>query len=178
MLPSIQPSTQAPPQISTALDYEFLIIGYGHELCGDAAVGPWVATAVAKWNLPTVKAVAVPQLIPNLTADIAKAHYVIFVDACDQTRIRTVQITPIVPCDLPPLSMAFATYDPQALLCLTQRLHSRHPQAWLVNVPIESCALGSDLSSKAHKGCDHALRAIEQFLLTYRQPRGRAVDEI
>lgn len=147
-------------------------------MCGDTAVGPWVAAAVAKWDLPTVKAVAVPQLIPKLTADIAKTNYVIFIDACNQTRIRTVQITPIVLPELPPPSMACAAYEPQALLRLTQELHNRHPQAWLVNIPIESCELGSNLSPKAHKGCDHALRAIEQFLLTYRRPRIQAVDEI
>ena len=172
------PSTQAPPQISTALDYEFLIIGYGNELCGDAAVGPWVAAAVAKWDLPTVKAVTVPQLIPNLTADIAKANYVIFVDACGQTCMRTVQITPIVLGEPPPTFMACTAYDPQALLRLTQHLHSRHPQAWRVQIPVESCGPGGDLSSKAYKGCDHALRAIEQFLLTYRRPRMQPVDKV
>ena len=120
----------------------------------------------------------VSQLNPNLTADIAKANYVIFVDACGQTCMRTVQITPIVLGEPPPTFMACTAYDPQALLRLTQRLYNRHPQGWLVQIPIESCDLGSSLSSKAYKGCDYALRAIEQFLLTYRRPRVRAVDEV
>lgn len=68
--------------------------------------------------------------------------------------------------------MAFAahSYDPLALLNLTQRLYNHHPQAWLLQIPIESCDLGSGLSSKAHQGCDRALRAIGQFLVTYRRP--------
>ena len=95
-----------------------------------------------------------------------------FVDACGHKGIRTVQIDPIVLCDPQTSSMAFAahSYDPLALLNLTQRLYNRHPQAWLLQIPIESCNLGQALSPKAHQGCDHALRAIEQFLITYRQP--------
>ncbi|MEM7741118.1 MAG: hypothetical protein AAF225_09990, partial [Pseudomonadota bacterium] len=34
----------------------------------------------------------------------------------------------------PPPFMACTAYDPQALLRLTQHLHSRHPQAWLVQI--------------------------------------------
>ncbi len=175
---SPQPLTQTPPKTSsrisptTSLEYDFLIIGYGNELCGDDAVGPWVATAVAEWKLPTVKSLAVPQLAPELSAELAKTNYVMFVDACGHTNVRTVQIDPIVAYDQQTSSMAFAahTYDPLALLNLTQRLYNRHPQAWLLQIPIESVDVGSGLSSKAHQGCDHALRAIEQFLITYRQP--------
>ncbi|MBE9069162.1 hydrogenase maturation protease [Leptolyngbya cf. ectocarpi LEGE 11479] len=166
-LTSPRTSAQAP----TTAEYDFLIIGYGNELCGDAAVGPWVAMSVADWQLPAVKSVAVPQLIPELTAELAQTNYVMFVDACGHNRIRTVQIAPIVVCEQPP-SRAFAahTYDPLSLLNLTQRLYHRYPQAWLLQIPIESCDLGGDLSSKAHQGCDRALRSIEQFLITYRRP--------
>ncbi|MFG6100088.1 hydrogenase maturation protease [Leptothoe sp. ISB3NOV94-8A] len=162
------PSTQE----LTTLEYDFLIIGYGNELCGDDAVGPWVAMVVAEWHLPAVKSLAVPQLTPELTAELAKTNYVMFVDACGNQGIQTVQIDPIVAYDEQPESMAFAahSYDPLALLNLTQRLYNHHPQAWLLQIPIESCGLGRQLSSKAHQGCDRALRSIEQFLVTYRQP--------
>lgn len=171
MLSSTQISPQPPSQPAITPEYDFLIIGYGNELCGDAAVGPWVAMAVADWQLPTVKSLAVPQLMPELTAELAKTNYVIFVDACGLKEICTVQIDPIVVCEQPP-SRAFAahSYDPLALLNLTRRIYQRHPQAWLLQIPIESCDLGSALSSKAHQGCDRALRSIEQFLITYRQP--------
>lgn len=170
---SVQASTQTSSQTS-AVEYDFLIIGHGNELCGDAAVGPWVAMTVADWQVPAVKSVAVPQLIPELTAELAQTNYVIFVDACGHSRIRTMQIAPIDVCEQPP-SRAFAAhkYDPLSLLHLTQRLYHRHPQSWLLQIPIESCDLGSDLSSKAHQGCDRALRSIQQFLVTYRQPMSR-----
>lgn len=170
-LTSPKTSAQTAAQVLTPVEYDFLIIGYGNEFCGDAAVGPWVAMTVADWQLPAVKSVAVPQLIPELTAELAKTDYVMFVDACGHNRIRTVQIAPIVVCEQPP-SRAFAAhmYDPLSLLNLTQRLYRRHPQAWLLQIPIESCDLGGDLSSKAHQGCDRALRSIEQFLITYRRP--------
>lgn len=186
MLPSTQISPpiarQASPRASArtartsaqpapTVDHDFLIIGFGNELCGDAAVGPAVAMSVADWELPAVKSVAVPQLSPELTAELAQTNYAIFVDACGHSRIRTVQIAPLVVCEQPP-SRAFAAreYDPLSLLNLTQRFYHRHPQAWLLQIPIESCDLGGDLSSKARKGCDRALRSIEQFLVTYRQP--------
>ncbi|MEM9483396.1 MAG: hydrogenase maturation protease [Cyanobacteria bacterium P01_F01_bin.116] len=164
MLPSTQPST--------VLEYDFLVIGYGNELCGDDAVGPWVAMVVADWDLPAVKSLAVPQLTPELTQELAKSNCVMFVDACSQKAIQTVQIDPMDVSDEYSPSMAFAahSYDPFALLNLTQRLYKRHPQAWLMQIPIESCDLGRELSSVARQGCDRALRSIEQFLVTYRQP--------
>ncbi len=162
------PSTQ----ISKAFEYDFLVIGYGDERYGDDAVGPRVAMAVSDWNVSAVKGLAVPQLTPELTAELAKANYAMFVDACAHQNIQTVQIDPISVYDEQPSSMAFAAnnYDPLPLLNLTQRLYKRHPQAWLVQIPIKSCDLDSELSSLAHQGCDRALKSIAQFLVTYRQP--------
>ncbi|MEO0433118.1 MAG: hydrogenase maturation protease [Cyanobacteria bacterium J06656_5] len=173
MLPSTQTRPDTFSQTATTLEYDFLVIGYGNKLCGDDSVGPWVAMVVADWNLPAVRSLAVNQLTPNLTDELAKTNYVMFVDACGRKTIQTVQIDPLVVCDQQPASMAFAahSYDPLALLNLTQRLYKRHPQAWLLQIPVESCDLGNKLSSKAHQGCDRALRAIERFLVTYRQPQ-------
>lgn len=168
--PSSPPKPSSPT--APALEYDFLIVGYGDETCGDQAVGPWVATAVDNWKLPAVKSLVVTQLAPELSAELAKANYAMFIDACGHTGIGTVQIDPIIVYEQPTNAMAFAahSYDPLALLSLTQRLYCRHPQAWLLQIPIESCDMGTGLSSKAHRGCDRALRSIEQFLLTYRQP--------
>lgn len=171
MLSLTQTLSKTSFQTSKVFDYDFLIVGYGNDLCGDDAVGPWVAMVVDSWKLPAVRSLAVAQLTPGLTAELAKTNYVIFVDACGRQKINTVQIDPIVICDEQSSSMALAarSYDPLALLNLTQRLYNRHPQAWLLQIPIESCDLGSELSSKAHQGCDRALRSIRQFLVTYRQ---------
>ncbi|MEO0869889.1 MAG: hydrogenase maturation protease [Cyanobacteria bacterium J06642_11] len=169
---SVHSSPKASSQVPANIEYDFLIIGSGDERCGDWAAGPRVATAVADWKLPTVKSMAVQQLVPELSAELVKTNYVMFVDACDRRAIRTIQINPIVAFDQQISSMAFAAqnYNPLALLHLTQRLYKRHPQAWLLQIPIESCEVGCAFSQKAHQGCDQALRAIQQFLITYRQP--------
>ncbi len=169
---SVSNAPKTSSQSSCHIEYDFLVIGHGNESCGDEAVGPQVASAVADWKLPTVKSMAVPQLVPELSAELVKTNYAMFVDACDRNTIRTMQITPIVTFDHQISSMAFSahSYNPLALLHLTQRLYNRHPQAWLLRIPIESCETGCALSPKAQQGCDQALRAIQQFLMTYRQP--------
>ncbi|WP_313887396.1 hydrogenase maturation protease [Nodosilinea sp. LEGE 07088] len=152
-----------------------LIVGYGNELRGDDGVGPQVAMTVADWHLPSVKSLHVQQLLPELVADMAEADYVIFVDACGKSRTHNVQLDPIVTnkdalahCTVPLMNHAC---EPSGLVALTQVLYGDHPQAWLLQVPIEHCGLGQALSKTARRGADSALRTIEQFFTTYlRQP--------
>ncbi|MEO0826308.1 MAG: hydrogenase maturation protease [Cyanobacteria bacterium J06635_15] len=162
----------ASPKTQVSTQYDFLIIGYGSELRGDDAVGPRVAMAVAEWQLPSVKSLAVHQLTPELTVDMAQAHYVIFVDACGRSCAQTIQIDPIgvskSTSDVIPAGTHSNT--PSVLLSLTQQLYGHHPQGWLLQVSTECFDLGSQLSSTACQGCDRALRTIEQFFKTYRRP--------
>lgn len=151
----------------------FLIIGYGNELRGDDAVGPKVASIVATWKLPLVKTVVAHQLTPELVNQIVAIDYVIFVDACSgESCARTVQIDPIVLGARTPRTLAADTHygNPLSLLNLAQQLYGRAPQAWLLQVPSESFEFGEGLSSVAERGCDRAVRTIEQFLKTYQQP--------
>ncbi|MGD1944054.1 MAG: hydrogenase maturation protease [Leptolyngbyaceae cyanobacterium] len=153
----------------------FLVIGYGNALRGDDGVGPQVAMAVADWHLPSVKSLAVPQLLPELAADIATANYVIFVDACGQSCAPTIQLDPIVTnkavlarCTAPLMNHVC---EPLGLMALTHRLYGDHPQAWFLQIPTEHHDLGRSFSNSAQRGIDSALRTIEQFLTTYlRQP--------
>ena len=167
-----------PSQDST--QYSFLIIGYGNELRGDDAVGPRVAMAVADWQLPSVKALVVHQLTPDLAADIAKTDYVIFVDACGEHCNQPVQINPIVirKQELPTFPLGTHSCDSSTLLNLTQRIYGCHPQAWLLEISTECLSPGTQLSSTAHQGCDRALRIIEQFFTTYRQPHYRRSTDV
>ncbi|MEN8445196.1 MAG: hydrogenase maturation protease [Cyanobacteria bacterium J06555_13] len=152
----------------------FLIIGYGNELRGDDAVGPRVAEIVANWHLPSIKTISVHQLTPELVNDIALTDYVIFVDACSDSRCaRTVQLDPIVVGNHSTRTLAAQdthTYNPLTLLNLAQQLYERKPQAWFLQVPIESVEFGKELSSTTKRGCDQAVRTIEQFLRTYQKP--------
>lgn len=165
---TVMPTATA--QVST--QYRFLVIGYGNEQRGDDAVGPKVAKAVADWQLPSVKPIAVHQLTPALAADIAAAEYVIFVDACGERCAQTVQLDPIVVGSQVPNTVSSSTHScsPWALLNLTRRIYGRHPQSWLLQVATERYNLGDPLSSTAVDGCDRALRKIEQFLKTYQRP--------
>jgi len=164
------PDTQAPNR------YPFLIIGYGNDLRGDDAVGPKVAMTIASWHLASVKSLAVNQLMPELAAEMVKADYVIFVDACGRRCAPTIQLDPIVPdkktlahCTEPLLNHAC---EPSALVALTQFLYDRHPQAWWLQIPTECHELGQSLSNTAQRGVDRALRTIEQFFITYLWPAG------
>lgn len=75
----------------------FLVIGAGSERRGDEAAGPQVARAVENWQLASVTAIAVPQLAPSLAQAILNTDYVIFVEACSDSRCsRSVKIEPIV----------------------------------------------------------------------------------
>lgn len=160
---------------STAANHcSFLIVGYGNELRGDDGVGPQVATTVSDWQLPSVKSLSVQQLLPEIAADMARADYVIFVDAGGKRGAPTLQLEPLVTnqaalarCTTPALNH---TCDPSALVALTHALYGDHPQAWLLQIPTEHCDLGRALSKTAQQGMDGALRTIEQFFNTYLRP--------
>lgn len=160
------------PTLKTVCQTRFLVIGYGNELRGDDAAGPYVASAVADWRLPSVKAMALPQLTPELVNDLVATDYAIFIDACGHhTCAPTVQLEPIVGPEAPKWIPAMThSCNPWSLLTLTQRLYGRMPQAWLLQIPTENFELGDSLSSTAQRGCDLAKRTIEQLLQTYQQP--------
>ncbi|PSN12045.1 hydrogenase maturation protease [filamentous cyanobacterium CCP5] len=152
-----------------------LVIGYGNDLRGDDAVGPWVAHTVAAWNLPAVESISVQQLTPELAIAIAQASYVIFVDSC-------VNADPAGPLALEPIVMTpppgraagpalHHTCEPSALLNLTQAVDGHHPLAWLLQVPSEDYGLGRPLSQTAAAGGDRALRIILAFWQHHQQPR-------
>ncbi|MFQ4138183.1 hydrogenase maturation protease [Nodosilinea sp. PGN35] len=152
----------------------FLIIGYGNSLRGDDGVGPQVAQTVSDWRLPSVKALSVPQLLPELVVEMRAADYVIFVDAWGKCGASTPYLEPVV---ATPAALAHGTIpalnhvcDPAVLVALTQRLYGHHPQAWLLQIPTERCDLGGAFSKTAKHGVDSALRIIEQFLTTYLRP--------
>lgn len=159
--------------LQTVAQSHFLIIGYGNELRGDDAAGSTVADAVANWKLSSVKTVVAHQPTPELVNHIVAADYVIFVDACsDESCARTVQIDPIVIGASAPRTLPTDThhYNPLSLLNLTQQMYNRAPQAWRLRVPSESFEFGEGLSSITKRGCDRAVRTIEQFFKTYQQP--------
>jgi hydrogenase maturation protease len=167
-----QIATSPTSQVTT--QYRFLVVGYGEDLKGDSAAGLRVAETVARWQLPSVKAMAVSQLTPELVNSMAQADYVIFVDVCSQPgRARSFQLEPIVIGDraLRTVSSDTHSYNLLTLLNLTKQLYGYAPLAWLLLIPSESFEPGKALSSTSQRGCDRALCSIGQFLQTYQQPR-------
>lgn len=152
----------------------FLIIGYGNELRGDEAVGPWVARTVAKWQVPLVKSLAVQQLTPELAPELASVNYVMFIDACSNNCTQMLQLNPVT-LDKASLTHDMAPvladdYQPSVLLALADMIYGRYPQAWSLQIPTECFDLGNSLSDTAYQGCDRAFRTIEQFFRTYLLP--------
>src|SRR5690242_14390472 len=119
----------------------FVVIGYGNELRGDDAVGPYVARVVRSWMLPDVQVVAVHQLTPELAEVVAGADAAIFVDACVPTEtIHSISIRAIEPLGLPFASAHSG--DPQMLLALADALYRHCPQAWWLTIPATQFEFG------------------------------------
>ena len=155
----------------------FLIIGCGNALRGDDAVGAQVARAIDKWHLPNVKAIAVHQLMPELSIEIAQADYVIFVEACKEgSHACNIQFGPISASlndNQPPTQSSHSrthSHSVEGLLTLTQKVYGHTPQAWLLQVPTESFDFGEQLSSTALRGSDKAVQTVERFLINYQVP--------
>lgn len=142
---------------------DILVIGYGNELRGDDAIGLRLAEAVAAWRLPGVRALAVPQLTPELSEDIAAALQVIFVDATTEPTIYEVQVRPLDAAGVEPSGSHRS--DPRALLALARALFGRAPPARLMAVPVADFAYGAPLSPLAQRSLEAALVRLRQFCI-------------
>jgi hydrogenase maturation protease len=152
-----------------------LIIGYGNELRGDDAAGPQIAKAVAAWELPEVRALAVHQLTPELAEALAHAHHAIFVDAQRiDAAAADVALHPIAPLDRPHL--AGHVGDPGALLALANAVYGQYPRAFLIAVPASSFQYGAGLSHVASAGVASALRLIRYLITLLRVEPGTTLD--
>ena len=140
-----------------------LIIGYGNSLRSDDSIGIRIAEIVASWHLPQVRSLALPQLTPELAADLAQVDLVIFVDACQATETKIMELQALKPPNLTELRSHFS--DPKAILRLTQALYGKCPQAWWVIVPGVNFQLGDRLSSVAQKNIAGALIQIKNLLV-------------
>lgn len=137
-----------------------LVIGYGNTLRSDDGVGPRVAEAVARLNLPRVATLSCGLLTPELAEPLARAAKVIFVDAAVDAP-REVQLRTLKPADSSQI-MAHAA-DPRTLLALARDVFGHAPEAWWLTVPVENIGIGEDLSPVAQRGFSEALREIKKL---------------
>jgi hydrogenase maturation protease len=138
-----------------------LVIGYGNDLRSDDGVGPKVAAAVAKWDLPGVCALACHQLTPELAETISSARQVIFVDGAADSS-GPVQIREIQTSDSGQTMTHSA--DPRALLALAQQVFGRCPPALWLTIPVENLGFGEELSATAREGVQMALDRIRKLV--------------
>ena len=138
----------------------FLVIGYGNTLRGDDGVGPRVAEAVGKLNLPGVRTLICPLLTPELAEPISRAAKVIFVDAAVDAP-NAVQWRKLEPNETSQF-MAHAA-DPRTMLALARDVFGRVPEAWWLTIPAVDLGFREALSPEVQRSFTEAVEKIQVF---------------
>ena len=171
----------------TAIETEFLVIGYGNTLRGDDGVGPRVAEAIGHLRLPGVRTLICPLLTPELADQISRAEKVIFVDAAmdasDEWQVasdgkawqvassgkschpspvtRHVQWRKLRPNETSQL-MAHAA-DPRTMVALSRDVFGRVPEAWWLTIPAVELGFSEEFSPAVQRRFAEAVDKIQVF---------------
>jgi len=132
-----------------------LLIGYGNPGRLDDGLGPALAAAVEKLNLPGLTVEADYQLTVEDAADLGKYDAVVFADADvggpEPFRVRRIE---------PGSEMSFSTHsvEPKAVLALAKNLFKAEPAAYVLGIRgYEFNEFGERLSPKARENLDAAV---------------------
>jgi len=142
------------------IEAKLLVIGYGNTLRGDDGVGPRVAEAVGKLNLPGVRTLVCQQLSPEHADPISRVRKVVFVDAAVDAP-NQVQFRKLEPGETSQL-MAHAA-DPRTMLALARDVFGHAPEAWWLTIPAVNLDFGEKLSPETEAGFHEALRRIQSL---------------
>lgn len=144
-----------------------LVIGYGNELRGDDAIGPFLTAQVADWRLPGVATRIVRQLTPELSQELPQASYVLFIDAGAPGGEQGIQWQRLEPAQQ---AGSFAHIGhPGVLLALAQALYQKCPEAWLMTLSAQSFELGAAFSPDMQELIPSALRQIRDWIQRWRE---------
>jgi hydrogenase maturation protease len=143
---------------------KILVIGYGNTLRGDDGVGYLVAETVAEWQVPSLRSLAVHQLLPELAEAMAEVDTVIFVDAIRVSDPSSAKIAFERLSTEEDATIRTHRFSPQSLLRLSQRLYDANSVAYLLTIPAIDFTLGNPLSAIACLGKDAALDYLKSFL--------------
>ena len=168
------------PVPAVNIETELLVIGYGNTLRGDDGVGPRVAEAIEKLNLPGVSTLVCQQLSPEYADPVSRAHTVVFVDAeivqgskfkvqssgipdpepatLSRELIRLRKLEPGESSQL----MAHAA-DPRTMLALARDVFGHAPQAWWLTIPAVKLDFSETLTPEAQRGFEMALEKIREL---------------
>ncbi len=175
------------PVPAVTIEAELLVIGYGNTLRGDDGVGPRVAEAVEKLNLPGVRTLVCQQLSPECADPVSRARTVVFVDAVVNTGDNR-QVTGDgetweaiggeKSCHPPPDTchvqwrklepgessqlMAHAA-DPRTLLALARDVFGHAPLAWWLTIPAVKLEFSETLTPEAQRGFEEAVEKIQEL---------------
>lgn len=135
-----------------------LVIGYGNTLRGDDGVGPRVAEAIGRLQLPGVRALICPLLTPELADPISRAGKVIFVDAAVDApqEVQWRRLEPKASSQL----MAHAA-DPRTMLALARDVFGHVPEAWWLTIPAVELGFSEELTPAAQQGLAEAVQKIQ-----------------
>lgn len=134
------------------------VIGIGNTLRKDDGVAARVISSLPP--VPSVAALAVHQLTPELALRLCDASRVLFVDAhCHNHEIAVERIAPAPT----PVGSVHAL-SPQDLLGLIAELCGRAPHGWVLSIPGYDFGFGETLSDRTHAHLPAAISAVVQWM--------------
>jgi len=113
-----------------------LIIGYGNTLRGDDGIGCHIADLLAR-RTDFARVLSRPQLTVELADDIARAPWVVFVDASAEVAPGGVCTKEVIPDTALP-RMFSHHLTPTSLLACSQEFFGSAPPSWLVAIGVTS----------------------------------------
>ena len=147
-----------------------LLLACGNSLREDDGVGLRIAEAVEKL-LPEarLRVVAAQQFTPEMAADLAASHLVIFVDACagdDPGAIRVCAVAPRAD------SRETHRLDPPALLAMAGSLFGHIPEhAFALTVGAAQFGYRTEVSGPLRQAIPRACRLVENLLTALGLPQ-------
>ncbi len=145
-----------------------LIVGYGNTLRKDDGVGIYAIEALASTALPAgVEVLDCHQLSPELSATLAQAEYVVFVDvtlAANGENPGMIKTRKLHPRTTQPSGITHH-FDPETLLAMAVALYSHAPQATLFSITADNFELGEGLSPEVAAALPVLVEDIREYLL-------------
>jgi hydrogenase maturation protease len=144
------------------MNAQTLVIAYGNRLRGDDGVGPATGDTIQSWQLPGVKVLIVPQLLPELVDEMTDADRILFVDAVSNADDRAYASILVEPRKT---RRALGHHDtPTNLMALLRDLEGRAPEAWLLTISACSFDHGEQITGIAAGNMQAALAWIRRWL--------------
>lgn len=140
---------------------EFLILAYGNELCGDDAAGLYLAQRLEVLGLPGVRVRKCAQATPELTAELARANLVVFVDASISGAPGSVEMCHVEPEHR--LSSLDHALSPGALLGLCEAVFGHRPDAYILKIYVADYDFRIGLSPDGELAVERALETLQEF---------------